>query len=178
MTPETVPEFLVVGRTERPHGRAGEVSVSIQTDFPERFAPGLSLLWRRGSESRVLVVASVRPHTGRLLVAFVGVDDADGARALSGGDLCVARADAFPAPEGFFYEHEIQGWSCEDAAGGRLGTAVGFERTPAGPLLRVETRPGTVALVPFVHGLVVGVDRGARRIVLDPPAGLLELAED
>ncbi len=151
--------------------------MSLQTDFPERFVPGAALLWRRGAESRRLVIATVRPHAGRLLVTFEGVADLAAARALSGGDLCVARADAFPAPDGFFYDHEIEGWVCEDPRGARLGTAVGFDRTPAGALLRVETRPGVVALVPFVHPLVVEVDRGGRRIVLDPPEGLLELAD-
>ena len=29
------PGLLVVGRVERPHGVAGEVSVSIRTDFPD-----------------------------------------------------------------------------------------------------------------------------------------------
>ena len=34
---------------------------------------------------------------------------------------------------------------------------------------------GREALVPFVHGIVVEVDRGARRIVIDPPEGLMDL---
>jgi 16S rRNA processing protein RimM len=44
-------------------------------------------------------------------------------------------------------------------------------------LLSVETRPGKIALVPFVHGIVVEVDREGRRIVLDPPEGLMDLAD-
>ena len=69
------------------------------------------------------------------------------------------------------------GWVCEDRAGRRLGEVIGLERAPGGPLLSVETRPGKVALVPFVHGIVVSVDREARCVVLDPPEGLLDLAE-
>jgi 16S rRNA processing protein RimM len=170
-------ELLVVGHVERPHGLTGEVAVSVLTDFPERFAAGVTLLWRKGSEERSLRVAAARPHGARMLLTFEDVDDADAARALSGGDLYVESTDAFPAPADFFYSHEIRGWSCEDARGRRLGEAAGLERTPGGPLLSVETRPGKIALVPFVHGIVVEVDREGRRIVLDPPEGLMDLAD-
>lgn len=172
-----LPELLVVARVERTHGLAGEVSVSVLTDFPERFAPGRVLVWKRGSEERSLTLAAVRPHGKRLLLSFEGIDGPESARTLSGGDLCVPAADAAPAPPGFFYDHEVRGWACEDAGGRRLGEAAGLENTPAGPLLSVETRPGRIALVPFVEGIVLEVDRAGRRIVLDPPEGLLELAE-
>jgi 16S rRNA processing protein RimM len=172
-----LPEFLVVARIQRPHGLTGEVSASVLTDFPERFVPGGVFVWKRGSDERSLTLSAVRPHGGRLLLAFEGIDGPEDARSLSGGDLCVSAGDAVPAPPGFFYDHEIRGWVCEDAAGRRLGEAAGLESTPAGPLLSVEIRPGKVALVPFVEGIVLEVDRPGRRIVLDPPEGLLELAE-
>ena len=171
------PGLLVVGRVERPHGVAGEVSVSIRTDFPDRFAVGAEFLWQRGEDARRLRVVSARPHAGRVLLGFEGIADVEAARSISGGDLCIAAEDARPAPPGFFYEHEILGWICEDREGRKLGEAVGLERSPATPLLSVETSPGKVALVPFVHGIVVSIDRESRRIVLDPPEGLLDLAE-
>lgn len=172
-----MPELLVVGHVLRPHGLAGEVSVAVATDFPERFRAGSTLLWRRSGEERRLLLSSARPHGKRMLLCFDGVCDVDAARALSGAELCVPKTEAFPAPEGFFYGHQIRGWLCEDPAGRPLGQAVGLEQGPAGPLLSVETRPGKIALVPFVHGIVVTVDRSSRRIVLDPPEGLLDLAE-
>ena len=171
------PKLLVVGRVERPHGVGGEVSVSIQTDFPERFTAGESLLWRRGEESRELHVVSARPHGRRVLLGFGGVENAAAARALAGGDLCIETERAHPAPAGFFYEHEILGWPCEDTTGKRLGEAVGLEKAPGSPMLSVEIAPGKIALVPFVHGIVVSIDRESRRIVLDPPEGLMDLAE-
>jgi 16S rRNA processing protein RimM len=167
--------LLLVGRVMRPHGLAGEVSAEILSDFPERFAPGTSLIWRREGQERRLTISSARPHGRRLLLAFEGVADAAAARALSGGDLAVPRSEAFPAPEGFFYSHEIRGWRCENPEGVALGIADGLESSPAGPLLSVETGDGRIALVPFVAAIVLKVDREGRRIVLDPPEGLLEL---
>jgi 16S rRNA processing protein RimM len=169
------PELLVVARVHRPHGLKGEVSAEVMTDFPERLRPGLELIWRRDAETRTLELAAARPHGARVLLSFEGVDGPDGARALSGGDLCVAAGDAVPAPEGFFYSHELQGFACTDREGRALGTAQGVEKTPAGPLLSITLPSGKEALVPFVADYVVTIDRGAGSIVLDLPEGLLEL---
>lgn len=167
--------LLVVGRIRRPHGLDGEVSVDILTDFPERFVPGTALVWRGAAGERSVALKGARPHGGRLLLCFEGVETVEAARALCGGELCVAEADAHPAPEGYFYSHEVRGFACEDAAGRRLGTASGLEATPAGPLLTVETEAGREALVPWTHPIVVRVERDSRRIVLDPPEGLFDL---
>lgn len=168
-------EMLVVGRVRKTHGLSGEVSVDVVTDFPERFVPGASLVWRSGTLERTLSLAAVRGHGGRLLLCFDGVEGVDAARGLQGGELLVPAGEAHPAPEGFYYGHEIRGFSCEDPDGRVLGVAAGLEPTPAGPMLSVEVGPGREALVPFVHPIVVAVDREKRRIVLDPPDGLLEL---
>ncbi|HEY1434126.1 MAG TPA: ribosome maturation factor RimM, partial [Thermoanaerobaculia bacterium] len=167
--------LLLVGLVRRPHGLTGEVSVEVLTDFPERFVLGARLVWRRGVVEKALVVRGVRPHGRRLLLAFEGVESVDAARLLSGGELCVAQDGAHPAPEGFFYAHEVEGFACEDAAGRPLGTASGLAATPAGPLLTVALGPGREALVPWTHPIVVRVDREQRRIVLDPPEGLFDL---
>jgi 16S rRNA processing protein RimM len=171
----TQPELLVVARVHRPHGLQGEVSAEVLTAFPERLRPGLELVWQRDEQTRTVRLAEARPHGSRFLLRFEGVGDADAARALAGGDLCVAAGDAVPAPEGFFYSHELRGFACADREGRRLGTAEGVEETPAGPLLTVTRPDGKQALVPFVEEYVVRVDRDARAIILDLPEGLLEL---
>lgn len=160
----------------RPHGASGEVSVEVVTEFPEeRFGPGRDLLWKRDAAERRLAILSVRPHGARLLVRFEGVEDAAAARELAGGDLGIPEEDAVPPPEDFFYGHEVEGWRCEDREGRPLGRAVRVELTAGGPMLLVDAgRPDPVP-IPFVRPLVVSVDRGARRIVLDPPEGLMDL---
>ena len=150
--------------------------MEVLTDFPERFTAGCRLIWRReGQPTRDLTVAGARPHGDRMLILFEGVTGVDAVRPLLGGELCVPAERAFPAPEGFFYSHEIRGFACEDPRGARLGTAAGVERTPAGALLSITLPSGREALVPFVAEMVVRIDREARRIVLDLPDGLLNL---
>lgn len=167
--------MLLVGTVARPHGLGGEMAVEIASAFPERFRAGVRLLWRRGEQSRPLVIAAARPHGGRWLLRFEGVEDLRAARALAGGDILVAEEEAFPAPEGFYYSHRVEGWRCEKPGGEPLGTVSGLEQTAAGPLLTVRTPEGRPVLVPFVAAIVVEIDEAGRRIVLDPPAGLFEL---
>ena len=166
--------LLVVAEVRRTHGLGGEVLADVVTDFPERIRPGLSVVWRSGASERPLKIRGVRPHGGRLRIAFEGVESVDAARALQGGDLCVPEAEAHPAPEGFYYAHELSGFRCVDAAGLELGTVSGLEKTAAGPMLTVVAA-GRETLVPWTRPIVVDVDRTARRVVLDPPEGLFEL---
>lgn len=166
--------LLVVAEVRRTHGLSGDVLVEVRTDFPERLHEGVSLLWRSGGSERRLTVRQARPHGNRLRLTFDGVETVDEARALQGGDLCVALEDAHPAPEGFYYSHEVSGFRCEDIAGRSLGIATGLESTAAGPMLTIE-RAGGEALVPWTRPIVVEVNRTERRIVIDPPEGLFDL---
>jgi len=167
--------LIVVGVVRRPHGVTGELSVEPVTDFPERFEPGARFLWRAAESERELEVVSVRPHGSRFLIRFAGVEDVSAARSLAGGDLGVPDEEAVPPPDDFYYLHEVAGWRCEDAAGHPLGKAVRLERTAAGALLLVDTGREDPVPVPFVSPIVVSIDRREKRIVLDPPAGLMDL---
>jgi 16S rRNA processing protein RimM len=166
---------LLVGIVRKPHGLTGEVSVELVTDFPQRFAPGIQLVWTRGTEERPLTLAAARPHGKRLLLTFEGISSVDEARSLAGGDLSVGQGVAFPVPSGFFYSHELEGFPCVDEQGNPLGVVRGLGQTPAGPLLTLETVSGKEALVPFVEEMVRKIDREGRRIVLELPEGLLDL---
>ncbi|HEY6930192.1 MAG TPA: ribosome maturation factor RimM, partial [Thermoanaerobaculia bacterium] len=108
------------------------------------------------------------------LLTFEGVLDVDAARELAGGELSVPREEAFPLPDGVHYSHELAGLPCFDPRGTPLGQAVRLEQTPGGALLEIDTPNRRGVLVPFVEGIVT-VDRAGRRIILDPPEGLLDL---
>ncbi len=158
----------------RPHGLAGEAAVEIWTDFPERFVAGLKVTLRSDSgATRPAVVASVRPHKGRMLVRFEGVESPEAAEELRDMDLVVSAAEAPPRPEGYVFHHEVQGCEAVDREGRPLGTVRDLTAASAGPMLEIET-PRGLRDVPFVRPIVVEVDVAGKRIVLDPPEGLLD----
>jgi 16S rRNA processing protein RimM len=162
----------VVGRVGRPHGLDGEVSVQVRTDSPgQRFAPGARFGTGAG---RTLTVDSVRPHAGALLVRFAGVPDRSAAQALLGTVLTIEISDLpeLDDPDEY-YDHQLEGLAAVGTDGAALGTVREVVHAPAHDLLVLETGQGDV-LVPFVRAIVPEVDLAAGRLVLDPPAGLLD----
>ncbi len=60
------------------------------------------------------------------------------------------------------------------ADGGRLGTIVAVQNYGAGDLIEIERGSGGTVLVPFTRAAVPEIDVKARRVVIDPPPGLLD----
>ena len=146
--------------------------MQVRTDSPEqRFTVGAQLGVGAG---RTLTVDAVRPHAGNLLVRYAGVTDRAAAAELRGVLLTVDTVElpALDDPDEF-YDHQLEGLAAVGSDGAQLGTVREVVHTPASDLLVVETDRGE-ALVPFVRAIVPEVDLSAGRVVLDPPAGLLD----
>jgi len=103
-----------------------------------------------------------------------GVTSPEAAKRFSGRLLAVAQEDALPAPEGHFYPWEMAGAVVETRDGRRVGEFVGVDDQTAQPLWIVAAE-GREHLVPAVPAIVVDVNVKERRIVIDPPEGLLDL---
>lgn len=168
---------IVVGRIGRPHGIRGEVTVEPRTDEPdERFAAG-AVLHVDGPVGQ-LTVGRAHWHSGRLLIAFDGVHDRNAAEALRGLLLEVDRADdETPEHPDEFYDTSLVGCEVLDTAGAVIGTIREVVHLPAQDLLDVEARDGRRVLIPFVSEIVPDVDVAGRRVVVDPPPGLLDLED-
>jgi 16S rRNA processing protein RimM len=170
----TPDDRIVIGRVVRPHGLLGEVSVEILSDFPERFREGLAVrLSGPDGVARDEKVATVRPHGGRLLIRFEGVAGPGAAESIRSCDVSVSRDEVSPRPDGFVFHWEVEGCEALDRGGQPLGVVKELADVGGRPLLVVET-PRGARDVPFSRPIVVSVDVAKKRIVLDPPAGLLD----
>ena len=167
---------VVVGRVGRPHGTHGEVTVEVRTDDPDRrFAAG-TVLPTEPAHAGPLTVAALRSSGGRLLVHFEGVPDRTAAEALRGTLLLVdVDPDERPEDPEEFYDHQLVGLAVVTVDGSPVGEVADVLHLPGQDVLVV--RPGGAdreVLVPFVAALVPEVDLAARRVVVDPPPGLLD----
>jgi 16S rRNA processing protein RimM len=171
-------ELRMVGRVVKPHGIRGELMVDVSTDSADvRFAVGavLFVTSREGSVVRTLTVTAVRPHVGRLLVYFEGVADRDTAETLRGAVLSANAGDLPPIEDpDEFYDHQLEGLVVQTVTGARIGTVREVMHGAGGELLVVDRADGGEALVPFVREIVPEVDLPGRRVLLDPPPGLLD----
>ena len=169
--------MVTVGRIVRPHGHRGSVVVEPETDFPaERFRTGAELFWRRGDDQESPVrVAESRQFRGRWIVTLEGVTTMNEAETLRGIELKVPARALHPLEAGAHYVHDLEGCVVMTPAGESVGRVTGVQFGSGAPLLRVADEHGGEVLVPMVEGLCREIDTAAKRIVIDPPAGLIEL---
>jgi 16S rRNA processing protein RimM len=168
-------EMAAVGRIARAHGIRGQVIVSLNTDFPEeRFRPGAELFIERNGAVRALTLTSVRFHRDRPVVGIAGVETMSDAEALAGLELRVPVDRLAPLPGGTFYRHDLIGCRVETPGGDLVGTVENVEGTLTGSRLVVAATRGEV-LIPLVAQICTTIDPAAKRIVIDPPEGLLDL---
>lgn len=167
--------LTTVGRIARTHGLRGQVIVNLETDFPEaRYRPGADLWIRRGHEPERVRIAEVRFHQGRPVVRFDGIDSIEAAEALGRGDLRADPAGFEPLPDRTFRHSDLVGCRVSTRDGGEVGLVTRVEGQMANSLLVVATRRGE-AMIPLAETICREIDPAARRIVIDPPEGLLEL---
>jgi 16S rRNA processing protein RimM len=166
--------LVVVGRIGRSHGVRGEVSVELRTDEPDaRFAVG-ARLQADGPRPRRLTIKSVRPHSGRLLIAFDEVVNRTQAELLRGATLSAEiEADRRPDDPEEFYDRQLVGLEVHSGQVGAVGQVVGVVHLPLQDLLSIRRADGCEVMVPFVAELVPEVDLAAGTLrVVDRP-GLL-----
>jgi 16S rRNA processing protein RimM len=168
-------EMAAVGRIARAHGIRGQVIVSLDTDFPEeRFRPGAELFVERNGSVQALRLTTVRFHRDRPVIGIAGVETMNDAETLAGHELRVPVDRLAPLPGGTFYRHDLIGCRVETAAGEVVGTVENVEGALNGSRLVVAATRGEV-LIPLVAEICTMLDPAAKRIVIDPPNGLLDV---
>ena len=175
------PDFLVVGHLNRVHGIKGEIYVWPLTDHP-------STTYREGVVLRVsdpegerpsdrfpsLEVEKVRPYKQGFLVKFRGLDDRTEAERFRGRYLMRSMEDVEDLGEGEIFYHQLLQMRVEGPDGRKLGVVREvYEDIGAADLLEIQGPRGRFH-VPLVSSMIREVDVEERRLVLDPPEGLLD----
>lgn len=176
-------EMVVVGRVARSHGNKGEVVINLETDFPERrFQNGNVLYGLVDGEAKPFLIEGVRFHGGRPVVGLKGIDSMNAAEALAAAELRVPEAELVTLPQDTYYRYQLIGSVVETISGTVVGTvtavegAIGAQRLlvrPSGDKFEI----GTEIEVPLAEPICVRIDTVEKRILVDPPDGLLELNE-
>lgn len=175
-------QWIPIARLGRPHGVRGEVrawpfDASSQTLFevsevlvaPEGAPPG---------SGRLLEVRRCRPSGRALSLKLSELSDRDHAAALNGHIVSVRQGVLPQLDEDEFYHHELIGAQVQTTHGERLGVLEEILDTGAHGVLVVRDREaGVEVTLPFVEGMVE-VQVEARRLVVDPPEGLIEATRE
>jgi 16S rRNA processing protein RimM len=108
-----------------------------------------------------------------LILKLEGVDDLQAAERLRGWQLTVPRDKLPPLPENQYYSFQLLGMTVVTEGGEVIGELHEILPMPAHDIYRVMGKKGEV-LIPAVKEIVAEIDLIRGRMVVRPPAGLLE----
>ena len=167
--------MVTVGRIVRPHGIKGAVVVEPTSDFAaERFQSGSELQWQRLGEPAAVRVLEGREFKGRWVVMLEGVTSMNDAETLRGLELKVPPDDRKALTAGAYYVHDLEGCEVVTTDGTAVGRVNAVDLTVGTPVLVVAGETGEV-MIPLAEEICRSVDPAGKRIVIDPPAGLIDL---
>ena len=165
-------KLICVGALAGAFGVRGEVRLKSFTSNPDDIENYAPLFTENGDKSFEIVI------TGRLKNGFAarlsGVVKKEQADDLKGTKLFVPR-DRLPSlQEDEFYYSDLIGMIVYDTGGNEIGKVQAVLNHGAGDLLEINGANLKMSvIIPFTKEVVPTVDIASRRIVTDPPDGLL-----
>jgi 16S rRNA processing protein RimM len=166
-------ELVAIARIARPRGVRGELLAEVLTDFPERFdglQTATAVLPNGGR--RELKIENAWFQNDRIVMKFAGVDSIEAGDELRDADICVPESDAVALDDGEFFDWQLEACTAVTVDGEPLGTVKELMRTGGTEVLVIEG--DREYLVPFAESICTRVDIENKRIVIDPPEGLLD----
>ncbi|HEX3458981.1 MAG TPA: ribosome maturation factor RimM [Candidatus Baltobacteraceae bacterium] len=164
----TPTDDFAVGRIAGVFGLRGELKCDPTQAGRIVFSAGARLTCGHGEQNATVRLASVRPHGARLLVRFEGVEDAGAAAEFAGSVLYAPRTSLDVAPDEYL-DADLIGCSVQGGDGTEYGEVERVEHYPSSDMLVVGGK-----MVPMVRAIVISIDPHKKRIVIDPPEGLMD----
>jgi len=162
---------LVVGRIGRAHGVLGEATIDVQTDDPDlRFKVGSKLTLDSGQE---LTIKSSRWHNQILLLGFEGVNDRNQIESLR-DQLISSQVDLSALAPGEYHYQQLIGCQIYLQNNELIGQVSEVVKLPGQDLLSVD-KNGSQVLIPMVKQIIISIDVLEKKIVVNPPEGLLDV---
>lgn len=166
---------MCVAQVTGAHGVRGLVKLKSFTEEPGAAASYGPVSTEAGDRTFRLQLLS--PQRDQWIARIDGVTGREAAEALAGTRLYVPRDKLPETEEEEFYHADLVGLPVETQAGEPFGKVVAIHNFGAGDVVEIRGTAGDTVMVPFTRAAVPVVDVSARRIVIDPPDGLLDRPE-
>jgi 16S rRNA processing protein RimM len=169
--------LVSVAKAVKARGLKGEVVADLLTDFPERFETLERIVALSPDGVRqVLKIEDYWFQNDRIVLKFVDHETVEAARELVGYEFCVPESDRVLLPDDEYYDFELESCAVHDVDGKKVGTVRSILKTGGTEIMVIETSDYKEVLVPLAESIVVQIDIAGKKIVIDPPEGLLELS--
>jgi 16S rRNA processing protein RimM len=175
-TNRSLPQYVIIGRVNKPHGIHGAVRVMPMTDDPRRFDRLERVFW--GDEDapvEELAIERVQYAGKFVLVKFKDISSCEGAERFRNGYLQVPRDEALALPEGEHYYFELMGLKVYTDQDLYIGTVVDVQSFPANDVFIIHDDNGKEFLIPDVPAFIRAIDLKANKLVITPIDGLLDV---
>lgn len=156
------------------HGLDGWLRFNPFNPNSETLSPGLEVCLEKSGGRSIHEIESSKPHNKQFLIKLRGVNHIDGARQHIGATLLVDDAALAALEPGQYYQYQVIGFQVVDIDGRVIGTLVSTLSTAGGEIYVVQG-PTKEHLVPAVKEIVEKVDFAEKKMVINPPVGLLDL---
>ena len=171
-------DHVLIGKVTKPHGIRGEVKVytfSERTDNLKLYKEVVLLKPGDGTVGIYPLINS-RPQGKLAIVQLQGVNTRDAAESLQGSEIWVDKS-GFPGLElGEYYWHQFVGLQVVTDTGIELGEISSLFATKAHDVM-VITGAGREYMIPVKDEIIKQIDTKAGKVIIAPPAGLLEVNE-
>jgi 16S rRNA processing protein RimM len=167
-------DWVCVAVVAAAHGLRGVLKLRCFTERPEDVAAYGPLFDRNAR--RLFELQVIGPSPGGVLARAEGIEERNAAEALRGTELFVPRS-ALPelGPDEFYYS-DLEGMEALRTDGSHFGVVHGVDNFGAGDLIEVVADDGRRLSLPFTRRTVPSIDLARRRLVVEPPKELAEVA--
>jgi 16S rRNA processing protein RimM len=164
-----------IGRVAKVHGLRGEVNVVLDVDYPEDYE-GLEHLFleQKGRLVPFFLEHFVLQPGGKALVKFEDLDSLDQVESLVGLEIFLPLSELPQLEDDQYYFHELIGFEVIDENLGLIGPVEIIYDLETQDLLGV-THQGKEVLIPIQDGIILKVDKAAKKVYCQLPEGLLDI---
>jgi len=166
-------DHVLVGEIVGVHGIKGTNKIRSYAESLSLFRPGSSVLVREaGGQENSREIKWVKPHTGKALISFKGVNERSQAEALIGAELFVPREELAELEEGTHFWFDLIGMAVYTSEDKYLGRIESIIETGSNDVYVVQDNKKEV-LIPALESVVLDIDTQEKRMLVELPEGLI-----
>ena len=166
--------LVPLGEIVTTHGLNGWLKLNAFNPSTGALFPGAEVFLERGERRSVHQIEASSQHKKQFLIKLRDINSIDDAAPYVGSTLAVGEATLESLPPRQYYHYQVVGFKVFHLNGDLVGTISSTMSTPGGELYVVQG-VAKEHLIPAVREIIEQVDFDARKIVINPPEGLLDL---
>jgi 16S rRNA processing protein RimM len=163
-----------VGFILKPHGLKGEVTISVDADFPEDVSDIDCIFVEQNLKLVPYFFEAISFKGDKAYVKFEDVDTHESANSICKSVLYLPKITRPKSARGEFYDDEVIGFEVHDEHTGLIGTVASVQLAGPNKLLEIEHN-GKEILIPVNAPFITSINKSKKKISVDLPDGYLDI---